>query len=211
MSDSELKENRKESGSSGSITEMLSGFDGQETQAIQKIWDEFFARLCRFAESRIYNRHKRLSSGEDIASITMQALFQGFQDRRFQDVRNRDDLWQLLTLIASRKTINVAKNLDRERRGGGRVRGDSALGDENAQQAYAFIQHELTPSEWLEYEELSQELFQTLPNDSLREVAELRLAGLAKQEIAANLKCHVRTIERKLKLIRSIWETRVAT
>ena len=45
-----------------------------------------------------------------------------------------------------------------------------------------------------------------LRDDTLRQVAKLILDGLDNEEIAAQLGCSVRTIERKRDLIRKAWE-----
>ena len=44
-----------------------------------------------------------------------------------------------------------------------------------------------------------------LPNDRMREIALLRLQGYANDEIAIRQETSVRTIGRKLQLIRSYW------
>ncbi len=48
-------------------------------------------------------------------------------------------------------------------------------------------------------------LFEALSDDSLRHVVRLRLEGYANEEIAAALDCGLRTVERKLALIRKRW------
>jgi DNA-directed RNA polymerase specialized sigma24 family protein len=45
-----------------------------------------------------------------------------------------------------------------------------------------------------------------LRDDTLRRIAKLLLEGWSNQEIAEQLECHVRTIERKRDLIRKSWE-----
>lgn len=51
-------------------------------------------------------------------------------------------------------------------------------------------------------------LFDLLPDESLRQVATLRMDGNTDQEIAARLRCGLSTVERKLRTIRSIWTAR---
>jgi DNA-directed RNA polymerase specialized sigma24 family protein len=51
-------------------------------------------------------------------------------------------------------------------------------------------------------------LFDTLPDESLRQVAALRLDGYTDREIAARLNCGLSTIERRLRTIRTVWTRR---
>ena len=45
----------------------------------------------------------------------------------------------------------------------------------------------------------------SLGDDSLRQVLDLRLEGFDREEIAARLGCAVRTVTRKLDVIRQTW------
>jgi DNA-directed RNA polymerase specialized sigma24 family protein len=45
----------------------------------------------------------------------------------------------------------------------------------------------------------------SLPDPTLREVARLRMEGQTNEEIAARLGCVVRTVERKLEVVRKLW------
>jgi DNA-directed RNA polymerase specialized sigma24 family protein len=49
-------------------------------------------------------------------------------------------------------------------------------------------------------------LFGLLPDETLRLVALLKLEGHSNEQAAASLDCGLRTIERKLELIRKLWE-----
>jgi hypothetical protein len=50
-----------------------------------------------------------------------------------------------------------------------------------------------------------QNLFDRLPDDSLRVVAGMKLEGYTNGEIAQHLGCGHRTVERKLQVIRQLW------
>jgi hypothetical protein len=49
-------------------------------------------------------------------------------------------------------------------------------------------------------------LLQKLGDEGLRTVARLKQEGYTDAEVAGRLRCSLRTVERKLKLIRAIWE-----
>jgi hypothetical protein len=64
---------------------------------------------------------------EDIALSALNSLYDGVQAGRFPRLNDRDDLWKLLVTIACRKTNAFCDRHFAKRRGGGQVRGESAL------------------------------------------------------------------------------------
>jgi DNA-directed RNA polymerase specialized sigma24 family protein len=50
-----------------------------------------------------------------------------------------------------------------------------------------------------------RQLLASLPDSELRSVAEWKLEGFTNEEIAAKLGCACRSVERKLRVIRSLW------
>lgn len=192
----------------GSITNAivaLENHDPEAAEAARLIWDRFFQRLCSFAETKVYKRHRRLISADEIASNAFLALVDGVRAKRFQKVRNRDELWQMLTLIAARKAVNLRKAHDRSKRGKGRVKGGSVFGPIGINGVVDFLQRDMAPDVGALIRDLSQQLLQRLPTDELRSVALWRMAGFSNAEIAEKLGCVERTIERKLNLIRGVW------
>ncbi len=61
------------------------------------------------------------------------SAFHSFCDRagrgQFPQLADRDDLWRLLATITTRKVIDTVRHQTRQKRGGGRVLGESALVD----------------------------------------------------------------------------------
>jgi DNA-directed RNA polymerase specialized sigma24 family protein len=169
------------------------------------IWDHFFRRLCAFAETKIYKRHRRLISADEIASNAFLALVDGIREKRFEKVRNRDELWKMLTLIAARKAVNLRKRHDRAKRGNGQIKGGSVFGAAGINSVADFLQRDLAPDVGAQILDLSQQLLKRLPTDELRNVALWRMAGYSNVEIAEKLGCVERTVERKLNLIRAVW------
>ena len=101
----------------GSVSRAIAQIGEMEEEAAQLLWERFFEKLCRYAEQKVYKRHRRLLDPEDIASSAMFALLEGLKNGRFHKLKNRDQLWQMLVIIASRKAANAAKFHDRQKRG----------------------------------------------------------------------------------------------
>ena len=191
---------------SGSVSKALVRFNEIEEKASQLIWDRYFERLRDFANGKIYPRHKRLFDGEDIAGSALLTLMNGLRENRFGDLKNRDQLWQMLVVIATRKTLNSAAFHDRVKRGGGKVQGGSAI--ENAIELKGlngYFEQDQDPAKFVEFEMTCQELLNALPSEGYRQITLMRLAGFSNVEIAKKTGCSRRTIDRKLNAIRLVW------
>ena len=189
----------------GSVSKALIRFNEIEEKASQLIWDRYFEKLRDFANGKIYPRHKRLFDGEDIAGSALLTLMNGLRENRFNDLRNRRQLWQMLIVIATRKTLNTAAFHDREKRGGGKVKGDSAIENGLELKGLNSFLNEDDPAKFVELEVSCQELLKALPDEDYREITLLRLAGFSNIEIAMKTGCSRRTIDRKLNAIRLVW------
>ena len=168
------------------------------------LWERFFERLSEFADKKIYPRHRRIFDGEDIANSALFALVDGLRNERFTTVQNRDELWQILVLIASRKICNRGRHQDRGKRGSGKVRGGSFFENGDGEHVAAFLKRGQS-QDMGEFERICAELLETLPNDEYKQIALYRLAGYSNQDIANKMSCAKRTIERKLNAIRTVW------
>lgn len=189
----------------GSISKAIASAGELNEENAQLLWEKYFDRLCRFAEKKIYKRHRRFVDPEDIAGSAMLALLEGVKNGNFHGVKNRDQLWQMAVMIAARKASNKAKFFDRDKRGGKRIVGESAINRQGVDQLAAYVDPTNDPAKFVEFEMTCRELLLVLPNDNYREIALMRMAGFNNQEIGIKLGCSKRTIERKLIAIREIW------
>jgi len=117
-------------------------------------------------------------------------------------------LWRLLITLTAHKAVDQARREGRLKRGGGRVRGDSAFRkpDESAfNDAMDCVVGDLPTPEFAAM--VAEECGRLLDclNDDLRPVALAKMEDHTNQEIAAKLGCSVSTVERSLRLIRKLW------
>ena len=188
----------------GSVSKAIAQIGEMEEEAAQLLWERFFKKLSRYAEQKVYKRHRRLLDGEDIASSAMFALMEGLKNGRFYNLKNRDQLWQMLVIIASRKAANAAKFHDRQKRGLGNIRGDSAFKSIPGGLA-GYLQGSDDTTKFVQLESACKELLEILPDEMYRSIAVMRLAGFTNVEIGKKLNCSTRTIDRKLLAIREVW------
>ena len=196
---------------SGSVSIWLSGLKRGSGTAAQKIWERYYARLIRGAHMKMGQRPRRAVDEEDVVQEAFASFFRAVGQGRFPQLEDRDDLWEVLFMLLKRRANDHFREELAKRRGGGRVRGDSAVmtGQPSAAGAAGFDNvpdREVTPESVDELIDLLRNRFQTFEDDSLRAVAVDKLQGYANREIAERQRISLRAVERKLQLIRRLLE-----
>lgn len=180
-----------------------------DAQAADVIWQAYFEKLVSFARRKLASLPRRAVDEEDIALSVMQSFCHGAAHGKFDQLTGRDDLWKLLLTITARKVHRQIQHQCRQKRGGGRVRGESVFqgrADEAERGGLGeVLGKEPSPELAAEFAENCQLLLNKLDDESLRRVAGLRLEGYTTEEIAKQLSCAPRTVQRKLELIRRKW------
>jgi DNA-directed RNA polymerase specialized sigma24 family protein len=176
-------------------------------EGAEQIWRHYYEKLVRYASRKLGNLPKRELDEEDIASSAMYSLHRGVQAGRFPKFANRDDLWKILLTITSRKAGKKIRHQLTQKRGGGLVRGESIF--MRAEEAGVGLNNVAGREPTPEFAELvsseCEDLLKRLGDEQLSEIALLKLQGFTNEEIAAQHQCAVRSVERKLGRIRSIW------
>lgn len=193
----------------GSVTYWLQHLHTGDSEAFQKLWEEYFERLVGLARKKLRGTPGRAADEEDVALSAFDSFFRGARDGRFPQLLDRDDLWQLLVVIAGRKAANLRKYEHRLKRGGGKVRIASDLPADAAEDGPAFaalIGREPDPAFAVQVAEACRRLLASLGDDELRGVAVWKMEGYTNEEIAGKMSRSALTVTRKLRLIRSIWE-----
>jgi RNA polymerase sigma factor (sigma-70 family) len=179
-----------------------------DERAVQRIWNQYFERLVRLARRKLLDGSRRMADEEDVALSAFNSFFQGAAAGRFPQLNDESDLWRLLVTIAARKAARQLRAAGRHKRGGGKVRGESVFMDrDDAKPGIGDVLGDApTPEVAALAAEECERLLALLSDDSLRQVARLKLEGFTNEEIAERLQCAARTVERKLNRIREDWE-----
>jgi DNA-directed RNA polymerase specialized sigma24 family protein len=196
-----------------SVTQWLHRLRAGDREAADKLWKRYFRRLVDVARRKL--RGKRLPrDGEDVALSALASLFEGVVDGRFPQLEDRSGLWPLLVTITARKASKAVRHERCRKRGGGRVRGGSALvgvADADSPQAFDQIIGQAPAPDFIaQVAEECRRLMERLGDDELRALAGWKMEGFTNVEIAAKLGCSRLTVLRRLRLIRRIWEEGVA-
>ncbi len=181
-----------------------------DERAIQQIWNQYFERLVRLARRKLLDGSRRMADEEDVALSAFNSFCEGAAAGRYPQLNDESDLWRLLVTITARKAARQLRSAGRQKRGLGKIRGESVFVDPNnddRQQGIAAVLGDSpTPEMAALAAEECQRLLALLSDDSLRHVAQLKLEGYSNEEIAERLHCAPRTIERKLNKIREDWQ-----
>ncbi len=196
----------------GSVTRLIIDLRSDEAVvrelAARLVWGRYFQELLALARSHLSARIRGREDEEDV----LQSMYKSFclrQHRGDFDLANRDDLWKLLVQITLRKARNTANRHLLARRDVRRDAGGNAAPPDGFDDQATLLNQldidEPTPAEAALLNEALEQRFQALCEPALRVIAQKKLEGYTNQEIAGELKCTLRTVERKLERIRTYW------
>ena len=194
----------------GSVTLWITQLKAGDRAAAQPLWENYCRQLVTRARRRLGGVPRRAADEEDVALSAFDSFCRAAERGRFPDLHDRDDLWQLLVLIADRKACDLANHERRQRRGGGAVLDEAALGRGGAEAGAEPLERvpspEPSPELALHAAEECRRLLAALGDGDLRQVAVRKMEGYTVEVIATQLGRVPRTVKRWLRLIRQTWE-----
>ncbi len=184
------------------VTECIAKLKLGDEASAQKLWDHYFRRLVALARAKLSMARSPVADEEDVALSAFKSLCWGAANDRFPQLHDRDNLWPLLVVLTVRKSHDLMKHQRRLKRGG------RASPDGDVRQRIdvdQLLDREPTPEFAAMIAENYQRLLDQL-DEQQRQIAELKLAGDTNREVAEKLGCGLRTVDRRLQLIRRIWD-----
>jgi DNA-directed RNA polymerase specialized sigma24 family protein len=189
-----------------SVSHWLDGLRAGDAADIGRLWDRYFTKLVALARARLPAPTRRDVDEEDVALSAFHSFCERAGRGEFPQVADRNDLWRLLSTITARKVVSTIRHRTRLKRGGGRVVGESAVWQGDDHELPQVLGREPDPQDAAILAEECARLFARLENPTLHAIAARRLEGSTSEEIAATLGVSARTVDRKLQLIRALWE-----
>lgn len=182
-----------------------------DREATGKLWDRYFRRLMGLAKKRLDARPRLGADAEDVALSAFDSFFRGAEEGRFPNLQDREHLWHLLVTITARKAGRLLRDQSLPIRGSGNVLGESAFfsadGSSDGIGGMAHVlSSEPSPEFAAQLTEQFDRLFGRLVDADLRTIAMLRMEGYTIPEISQKVGRAPATIERRLKVIRVLWE-----
>lgn len=183
-----------------SVTRWLQSLGEGNQRSARLLWTFVKDRLLRLARNEIGRGRPIVYDEEDVANSVFGALCRGAEGGRYDEVANREELWRLLAVITVNKARTRARDANRAKRGG------KVTQIEDANEFLEMIEGaELAPDVALACQEECERLLSMLEKDELKLVALLKVEGYTNEEIASQLGCSRRAIQRRLNLIRDFW------
>ncbi|MCI0460437.1 MAG: ECF-type sigma factor [Gemmataceae bacterium] len=194
----------------GSVSHWIAQLKAGEHAAAQPLWEAYYRQLVERARHKLHGTPRRAADEEDVVLSAFDSFCRAAAQGRFPRLEDRHDLWQVLVLITDRKACDLANHERRQRRGGGKVLDEAALAAADASDGDSplarLLGAEPSPDFAAQVAEQCQRLLHALGDGELRQVALRKLEGYTIAEIAAQLGLVPRTVQRRLQLIRRLWE-----
>jgi DNA-directed RNA polymerase specialized sigma24 family protein len=192
-----------------SISRWIEEINRGSPDAIEVIWDRYFPQLVQLAKEKLRGLPSRMADEEDVALSALDSFFRGAQRGRFSDLADREGLWRLLYQITVHKVVDLTRHENRQVRGAGRVKSESAMdGSGSAPGGHGLAQFAddvVSPEFTAIMGEECRRLLQRLEPD-LQTLALAKMEGYSNEELAQRTGRSLRTVERRLHLIRRKWE-----
>lgn len=198
-----------------SITQWIDQLRDGDSAAAQNLWETYFVQMVDLARRRLAGAPRQVSDEEDVALSAFKSFCIGAREGKFTQLTDRTNLWPLLIAITANKAVDVIRYNNRSKRGGGSPVAEEGRIQEGRVRAERVSLDEVFSTEPSpefaiqladEFEQLLSRLEAALDLD-LPKIAVWKMDGDSNVEIAERLGCTRRTVERKLKLIASLWST----
>jgi RNA polymerase sigma factor (sigma-70 family) len=192
--------------STHSVTELIGRLKEQHSQAAEEIWRRYFERLVPLARARIKAMPQRVTGEEDVLISVFDRFFRAVKENKFSCLDDRDDLWQILVMLTERSATDHFRRAHAEKRGAGQVVRQGDLADIDLAQIRELADREPSPEIVAAFNDTLAQAMLQLEDPTTREIALLRMEGHENGEIASRLEISLSSVERKLRVIRTLWK-----
>ncbi|MDX1928012.1 MAG: sigma-70 family RNA polymerase sigma factor [Pirellulaceae bacterium] len=186
------------------LPQLLERLRAGDDRAVSVLWEQYFRRMLFVARKKLGGAQRRVRDEEDIALSAFKSFCLGFKKGRFASADEDCDLWPLLVTITINKAIDHLRRENRQKRSS---ENEVAAGPLDV--PVDVLSSESAPELQLITDESFEKLLAALDATGdldLKRLALLKLENHPATELAAELGCTVRTVQRKLKTIREIWQ-----
>ena len=192
----------------GSVTIHLGKLKKGDQAAARPLWERYFPWLVGLARRKLQSKPSGPADAEDVALGAFAKFCQSAEQGRLPEVRNRNELWRLLVTLTVRMAIDEVRRERRQKRGGTARAAEchmpgAMLASELPAELVA--SREAPPDFAAQVAEACERLLGGLEDEDLKAIVVWKSEGCTNEEIAARLGVVLRTVERKLHLIRERW------
>lgn len=183
----------------GSVTLWLDALRKRDPEAATALWQKYFHRLQALAKKRLSASDRVVRDEEDVALSTLDTFCRVFKEGRYPDLKKRDELWPLLAQMAVRKAKDQRMMAIAAKR----------TAPCRQRQIESVVDAASPPDVQFMMAEELQRLLDGLSDETHVQIAMQKLEGFANHEIADNVGCTIRTVQRVLGIVRQRWTAAV--
>jgi RNA polymerase sigma factor (sigma-70 family) len=188
----------------------LEGLRKGDQVSTERLWHLYFEKMVLLARRKLRGVSTSARSEEDIALSAFKSFCLGLRQGRFSPEHGTVNLWPLLVTLTINKAIDQLRYQNRQKRGGRSVNDKKSL-TLSIPSMDDLLSTEPTAESIAVASESMDLLFDQLDQTGdleLKAIALASIEGETPAEMAKRLDCSIRTVQRKLKTIRTIWESR---
>ncbi len=175
----------------------------------QALFEFLMSRLEGVARKRLAATRRRVEDEEDLLGEVIGEFLMAGEQGQLPPLQSREDVLKMLSRRLQQRAANMHRDENVELRGGGAVRGDSALGwGQNARERAGFDNlagDSPRPEDRLlradDLREIYSEIERTLNDEALFRVYTLWGSGLTKEQIGEAIQLSPSSVYRKLAMI----------
>lgn len=189
-----------------SVTAWISDLKNGQPAAAQKLWESYFQRMVDMARRKLEGTPRAAIDEEDVALSAFKSFCLRARQGQFTQLTDRENLWPLLMAITANKSVDLIRQQNARKRGG-----TGQTGEADGWQHHPLSELiSVTPDPQFAAQ-LADELQSLLTvldeagDPQLKQIALQKMEGHSSPEIAKQLQCARRTVERKLLLIGRLW------
>jgi RNA polymerase sigma factor (sigma-70 family) len=193
----------------GSISHWLQQLKAGRESGAWKLWHRYRPALMKLARRKLSDQSTAIADEEDIVICAFESFLRRVREGAYGQVNGRGELWKLLVTITLNKAYKHNRDSQRTKRAGPVLyRVDPVNEYEQAvQEALSNLaSRELAPDLVASISDSLTHLLSVLGDPELQQIATAKLKGYTNQEIAQLQDRSLPTIERRMRLIRDLWQ-----
>lgn len=189
------------------VAVLLARLQSGDQDVVPELWERYFHRLQGLARKQLLHAYTGEADGEDIALSAIRTFCRRIEQGEYAELSGEGELWDLLATITRNKASKLRRRHSQAKRDWKKTIHDHGSEvDTESPLLAGLVSKELDPQERAEATDGFLHLLEVLQSDDLREVALLKLEGLKNSEIMDLQAVALSTVERRLALIRGIWQ-----
>ncbi len=167
--------------------------------AAEDLWQRYYQKMIKIAYKRLSGSTRTMADEEDVVVSAFKSFFRGLDNNRAPKLQSEDEIWRLLVTLTARKAIKQIRYESRNKR-----QGEAGKFHHDAMPVEELIGSEPTPEFVLAITDEYRQLNERLLDDEMRLIALRKMEGYSSAEIAQELNTNLRTVQRRLTVIRSL-------